>query len=96
MALLDTYEPMREYISNYICSKTSFDFNVVFYDDFHTVMIHVISGYDMPFKNLMCRLKELEINFKTDYTWGYEDEYIVMTEDEYLKLYTLCSLKNEF
>lgn len=96
MALLDTYKLMQGYITNYIRSKTSFDFNVIIYADVHIVMIHVISGYDMPFKNLMCRLKELEINFITDYTWGYEDEYIVMTEDEYLKLYTLCSLKNEF
>lgn len=96
MALLDTYKPMREYITNYIRSKTSFDFNVIIYDDSHTVMIHVISEYDMPFKNLMCRLKELKINFMTDYTWGHEDEYIVMTKDEYLKLYTLCSLQNKF
>lgn len=95
MALLDTYKLMQEYITNYICSKTSFDFNVIIYDDLHTVMIHVISEYDMPFTHLMCRLKELKINFMTDYTWGHVEEYIVLTEDEYLKLYTLCSLQNK-
>lgn len=93
MSLLETYKSTQEYITNYIRSKTSFYFDVIICDNFHTVMIYVISEYDMPFTHLMCRLKELKINFMTDYTWGHIEEYIVLTKDEYLKLYVLTKLK---
>ena len=95
MALLETYKPMREYIIKYLDLKINFYCNVFIFNRLNRIEIH-ISPYaeDMPFKHFIGRLNELKINFLIE--TNFDEDYIILTEDEYLKLYTLCSLKNEF
>ena len=95
MALLDTYKPMREYVINYLSLKAGFYCEVSIFKSFNRIEMHVGSESDRSFKCLIERLKELEIDFAIEPAWGWEREYIVLTEDEYLKLYTLCSLQNK-
>lgn len=95
MALLDTYKPMREYIIKYLDSKTSFYNEVVIFKVLNHIKINIKSeSSSMPFVYLMDRLKELKIDFWVEPFYHGED--ITLTEDEYLKLYTLCSLQNKF
>ena len=99
MALLDTYKPMREYITNYLSSKTTFYCEVSIFERFNRIEISIGSESDRSLKYLTERLKELEIDFTIEPAWGWESwerEYVILTEDEYLKLYTLCSLQNKF
>lgn len=96
MALLDTYRPMREYIINYLSSKAGFYCEIAIFKRFNRIEMRVGSESDMSFKYLIWRLKELEIDFAIEPACGWEREYVILTEDEYLKLYTLCSLQNKF
>ena len=97
MALLETYKPMREYIIKYLNSKTGFNFNVAVFSRLNRIEI-CIDCYDSnkPFNYFIEKLQELKIDFVIEPSNGFEDEYITLTEDEYLKLYTLCSLQNKF
>jgi hypothetical protein len=96
MALLDTYKSMREYVIKYLSLKAGFYCEVSIFKRFNRIEMRVGSESDMSFKHLVWRLKELKIDFAIEPAWGWEREYIVLTEDEYLKLYTLCSLQNKF
>jgi hypothetical protein len=97
MALLDTYKSMREYIIKYLSLKAGFYCEVSIFKRFNRIEMRV-DCYDSnkPFNYFIEKLQELKVDFVIEPNRGFEDEYITLTEDEYLKLYTLCSLKNEF
>jgi len=96
MALLETYKPMREYIIKYLNSKTGFYSDIAIFNRLNRIEIHVnCYSSDRPFKYFRQRLYELKVNFIIEPNRGFEDEYIVLKEDEYLMLYTLCQLRNE-
>ena len=96
MALLDTYKPMREYVINYLSSKVGFYCEVSIFERFNRIEMHIKIEPDWSLKYLIERLKELEIDFAIEPACNWEREYVILTEDEYLKLYTLCSLQNKF
>ena len=96
MALLETYKPMREYIIKYLNSKTGFYSDVAVFNRLNRIEIHInCYSSDMPFKYFRQRLCELKVNFIIDLNNDFDNKYIVLKEDEYLRLYTLCQLRNE-
>jgi len=96
MTLLETYKPMREYIIKYLNSKISFYSDIAIFNRLHRIEIHInCYSSNRPFKYFRQRLYELKVNFIIEPSRGFEDEYIVLKEDEYLKLYTLLKLRGD-
>lgn len=85
---------MREYITNYIRSKTGLNFNVIIFGKLNRIEIYIdCYDSDKPFEYLIQKLQELKVDFVIEPNGGFEDDYITLTEDEYLKLYVLTKLK---